>query len=188
MAGIAKIIYEFSVGSTHRLKEDYRFAREFLGALETNPKLHHLAVERGYYAIAGATSMKLSEIKYFISLSGAERRLKDFVLARGYVELNERSNKIGFRSRYKQRWPRAWRKAMWVTIYIGGCFLAFSPLLMVKPMDLESKYLLLVFFTLPCFVFFAVDALRPVVQISRGEALVKEQQEHAPVIYVSARS
>ena len=187
MAGIAKIIYEFSMGSRLRLKDDYRFAKEFLGDIEANPKLHHLVIERGYYAIAGTVSMKVSEIKYLISLSDAERRLKDYVLARRYVELVEASNKIDFRYKYKKHFSRVWRKALAILVYMVGCFLAFSPLLMIKPLGLEPKYLLLVLFTLPCFGFFAVDALRSFVKIARGEALVKEQQENSPLIFISKR-
>jgi hypothetical protein len=57
-------------------------------------------------------------------------------------------------------------------------------LLLVKPLGLEPRYMFTVLITLPCFGFFAVDALRVFVKIVRGEALVKEQREHAPLIIV----
>ena len=185
MAGVAKIVYEFSSGSKSRLREEYRFAKEFLKDLETTPRPHHLAEERGYYAIAGTSSMKTSEIKYLISLTDADRRLKDYVLARKYVVLHENSSKIGFREKYKSRWSRKIRKILHITIYMLGAFLSFSPLLVTQPMGLGPKYMLMVFITLPCFGFFAVDSLRAFVKIARGEALVREQQEHAPRIYVT---
>jgi hypothetical protein len=184
IAGVAKIIYEFSAGGKLRLREEYRFAKEFLNELSSNPQLHHLAVERGYYALAGTSSMKVSEIKYLISLSNPDRRLKDYVLARKYVELKEKSNRIEFRDKYKSSFARMWRKIVSVIVYMIGAFLSFSPLLLVKPLGLEPRYMFTVLITLPCFGFFAVDALRVFVKIVRGEALVKEQREHAPLIIV----
>jgi hypothetical protein len=185
IAGVAKIIFEFSVGGKLRLREEYRFAKEFLNELESNSKLHHLAVERGYYAIAGTSAIKVPEIKYLISLTNADGRLKDYVLSRRYVELKEKTNRIDFRDKYKKRWSRVWRKAVYLSVYFIGSFLALSPLLLVKPLGLEPKYMLMVFFTLPCFGFFAVDSLRGFVKVARGEALVKEQEEHAPLIFVN---
>ena len=185
MAGVAKIVYEFTNGSKLRLREEYRFAKEFLKDLESTPPLHHLAEERGYYAIAGTSSMKVSEIKYLVSLTDAGRRLKDFVLARKYVELNENNNRIEFRKKYKSKWKRTARKIFHVAIYVIDASIGFSPLLIVQPFGLEPKFMLLVLITLPCFGFFAVEALRSAVKIARGEALVREQQEHAPRIYVT---
>lgn len=184
MAGVAKVVYELSVGGKLRLREEYRFAKEFLKDLEATPKLHHLAEERGYYALAGTSSMKVSEIKYLVSLTDADRRLKDYVLARRYVVLNERTNKIDFRDKYKAVWSRTWRKVIHIITYMIGSFLSFSPLLVIQPLGLPPKYMLLVFITLPCFGFFAVDFMRSFVKISRGEVLIKEQQEHIPRIYV----
>jgi len=184
IAGMAKIIYEFSAGGKLRLREEYRFAKEFLNELSSNPQLHHLAVERGYYALAGTSSMKVSEIKYLVSLSDADRRLKDYVLARKYVEVKEKNHRIEFRDKYKSPFSRLWRKIVSIIVYMIGAFLSFSPLLMVKPLGLEPRYMLTVIVTLPCFGFFAVDSLRIFVKIVRGEVLVNEQREHAPLIIV----
>ena len=184
MAGAAKIVYELSIGGKLRLREEYRFAKEFLRDLETVPKLHHLAEERGYYALVGTSSLNISEIKYLISLTGADRRLKDYVLARKYLILNEGANKVNFRGKYESRWSRVWRKATHISAYMVGSLLSFSPLLITQPLGLPPKYMLLVFVTLPCFGFFAVDFMRSFVKISRGEALVKEQREHAPKIHL----
>lgn len=184
MAGAAKIVYELAVGGKLRLREEYRFAKEFLKDLESPDTLHHLAEERGYYALAGTSSMKVSEIKYLVSLTDADRRLKDYVLSRKYVTLNEQTSRISFHERYKSSWSRNWRKCIHIAAYMIGCLLAFSPLLVIQPLGLPPKYMLLILVTLPCFGSFAVEFIRSFVKISRGEALVKEQQEHAPRIYL----
>ncbi|SPO55668.1 conserved protein of unknown function [Pseudomonas sp. JV551A1] len=55
----AKIIFEFTIGKLSRLREEYRFAKEFLHDLQetdASKKLHPMAVERGYRALAGTRS------------------------------------------------------------------------------------------------------------------------------------
>ncbi|WP_339492580.1 hypothetical protein [Pseudomonas sp. EA_15y_Pfl2_R67] len=55
MIGVAKIIYELSSSSKLKLREEYKFAKEFLADLDEETPPHHLAVERGYYALAGTS-------------------------------------------------------------------------------------------------------------------------------------
>jgi hypothetical protein len=182
--GATKIIYEFSAGSKLRLREEYRFAKEFLKDVDQEPKLHHLAIERGYYAIAGTSAIKASEIFHLISLASPDKSLKDYVLSRKYVELNERNHKIEFRKKYKNRWSRNWRKGLCLTVYFLGSFLAISPFMLTQPFNLEPKFMLSAFATIPCFGFFAFDSLRGFIKIMRGEALVKEQEKYTPLIIV----
>jgi hypothetical protein len=56
--------------------------------------------------------------------------------------------------------------------------------MLAGPLKLEPKFMLLAFATIPSFGFFAFDALRSFIKIQRGEALVKEQAKHAPLIMV----
>jgi len=186
--GAAKIIYEFSSGSKLKLREEYRFAKEFLNDIDQKPKPHHLAIERGYYAIAGTSAIKASEISHLISLSSPDKSLKDYVLSRKYVELNERSHKIEFRKKYKNRWSRNWRKGLCLTVYFLGSFLAISPFILTHPFNLELKFMLLAFATIPCFGFFAFDSLRGFIKIMRGETLVNEQEKYTPLIIVKTEA
>ncbi|VVP88551.1 hypothetical protein PS938_01354 [Pseudomonas fluorescens] len=180
--GIAKIIYEFSAGSKLRLRDEYRFAKEFLCDINQTPKPHPLAIERGYYAIAGTSSIKASEIAHLISLAGPDKSLKDYVLARKYVVLSEQNHKIEFRKKYSGKWSRNWRKTLYLSVYFLASLLAVSPLILAKPLNLEPKFMLVTWVTAPCFGFFAFDALRNFIKIMRGEALINMQEKHTLLI------
>ncbi|WLG83691.1 hypothetical protein PSH97_21700 [Pseudomonas cucumis] len=184
MIGVAKIIYELSSSSKLKLREEYKFAKEFLADLDEETPLHHLAVERGYYALAGTSSIQVSDIKYLISLSNPDKSLKDYALSRKYVELNKKLHKIDFRSKYQRKFSRVWRKSFYVLIYVMASLLAMSPLLLAAPFNLGPKFMLLALVTIPGCGFFAFDALRSCMKIMRGEALVKGQEKHVPLIIV----
>lgn len=177
-------MYDLSLGSKLKPREEYRFAKEFLKDIDQEPKPHHLAIERGYYAIAGTSAVKASETSHLISLTSPDKSLKNYVLSRKYVELNEQNHTIEFRKKYKNRWSRNWRKGLSLTVYFLGSFFAISPFMLTQPFNLEPKFMLLAFATIPCFGFFAFDSLHGFIKIMRGEALVKEQQKHPPLIIV----
>lgn len=184
MIGVTKIIYELSSSSKLKLREEYRFAKEFLADLDEETPPHHLAVERGYYALAGTSSIQVSDIKYLISLSNPDKSLKDYALSRKYVELNKKLHKIDFRLKYQRNFSRVWRKSFYILIYVLASLLAMSPLLLAAPFNLGPKFMLLALVTIPGCGFFAFDALRSCMKIMRGEALVKEQEKHVPLIIV----
>lgn len=184
MIGVAKIFYELSSSSKLRLREEYKFAKEFLADLDEEVPPHHLAVERGYYALAGTSSIHVSDIRYLISLSNPNKSLSDYALSRRYVELNKKAHRIEFRSKYQNRFSRVWRKLYYLIIYTLASLLAMSPLLLTAPFNLGPKFMLLALVTVPSCGFFAFDALRSYMRIVRGEALVKEQEKHVPLIIV----
>jgi len=184
MIGVAKIIYELSSSSKLKLREEYKFAKEFLADLDEETPPHHLAVERGYYALAGTSSIQVSDIKYLISLSNPDKSLKDYALSRKYVVLNKIPQKIDFRLKYQRKFSRVWRKTLYVLIYVLASLLAMSPLLLAAPFNLGPKFMLLALVTIPGCGFFAFDALRSCMKIMRGETLVKEQEKHVPLIIV----
>ena len=62
--GVGKVIYELSSGSKLRLREEYRFAKEFLKDVQQEKGIHPLIKEKGYHAIAGTDSIKSEEIEY----------------------------------------------------------------------------------------------------------------------------
>ncbi|UUQ64865.1 hypothetical protein NLK61_27345 [Pseudomonas fuscovaginae UPB0736] len=186
IAGAAKVIIDFSTGSKARLKEDYRFAKEFLHDFTNSEELHPLAIERGFYAIAGTTSIKATDIAHLVSLHEPHQRLKDYVLSRQYVELNSINHRVEFRRKYRKPLVRKSRKVLGLMLYVLTASAAMGPFLSIGFLHFAPKYLLLTLLTLPCFGFYAVDALRMVLKISRAEALVKEQRSHTPRIQVDA--
>ncbi|MCI0919425.1 hypothetical protein JNA64_19890 [Pseudomonas stutzeri] len=189
--GVAKIIYEFSTGSKNKLREEYRFAKEFLRDIAQEPKLHPLAIEKGYYAIAGTTSIKSKEIEYVLSLENPDTCLKDYTLSRQYLEhISQNGNfKIEFSQKYKSNFSRNWRKTVHVLVYFFGSFIALSPLLLFKPLGLNiNQFMGLAIITMPVFGFFAFDSLKSFIKIKRGEKLVSSQSKHTKLIIVKNQS
>jgi len=181
---LAKIIYELSIGSKHKLREEYRFSKEFLNDLYQK-KLHPLAIERGYYAIAGTERIKSKEIEYLLSLENPGSCLKGYVLSRRYLEHIEKNSqfKIEFSKKYKRKCSRLWRKVIHLAVYFVGAFIAFSPLLLFKPMDLSLNQLFtLIAVITPSAGFFAVNSMRCFIKISLGEKLVASQKKHTSII------
>jgi hypothetical protein len=189
--GAAKVIFDLSAGSKVKLRDEYRFAKEFLRDLTQEPKLHPLAIEKGYYAVAGTASIKSKEIEYILSLENPDRCLKDYTLSRKYLEhLGENeSTKIDFANKYKKPWARNWRKAAYIIIYVLGGFAAMSPFLLQQFLNSETKQVLIFSaITIPTFGFFAFDSLRSFIKIYRAESLVKNQNKHTKLILVERRS
>jgi hypothetical protein len=187
--GVAKIIYEVSSGSKLRLREEYRFAKEFLKDLQQDKDIHPLTIEKGYYAIAGTNSINSKEIEYILTLENPDRCLKDYALSRQYLEHLKTSGnlQIDFAKKYKSNWSRRWRKTLHVAIYFLGSCIAVSPFILFKPLALESKqFLALIAITLPTFGFFAAESLRSFIKIHRGELLVKNQNKHTKRILINS--
>lgn len=182
IAGVAKIIYEHSSGSKHKLRDDYRFARDFLKDREHPDGLHHLAVQRGYYALAGTTSINVTDIAYLISLENPDKSLKDYALARNYVEFNAKLNRVVYRPKVKSKFSRRWRQTAHFSAYFIFAYLSISPFILPGYYNLGSHFMWLATATFPGFGFFAFQTLRSFIKIQRGEALVNEQKKHATLI------
>lgn len=178
--GVGKIIYEVSTGSKQRLREEYRFAKEFLEDTSKKPCLHPLVVEKGYYAIAGTTSIKSKEVEYLISLKNPYNSLKDYVLSRKYVEilyiLDINANPIiDYRKKYKSDWSRRLRKAFYIITYFICAAIALSPFVFFQLSKFQIFDLVIIILV---FGLTAIDQLRSFMKIVRGEQLVKNQKKH----------
>ncbi|MBV4507521.1 hypothetical protein HU751_022055 [Pseudomonas sp. BW13M1] len=177
-----KIVRDLATSNKSRLKEDYRFAREFLKDLD-DKNLHNLAKDRGLYAIAGTDSMNIADITYLLQLSNADRCIKDYTLAYRFVEYDDKRDRISFRKKYQIPSSRRWRKLL----YMGGY--VFFAMLAILPFWLTSftiKLLPLAIFTLPSFGLLAAESARNFIKLKRGEALVSEQSKHTELIAIDA--
>lgn len=185
IVGAAKIIYELVLGGRGRLREEYKFGKEFLSALEENPKMHPFLKEKGYQAIAGDRRLSAVEVEYILSLQNSDRALSDYVLGRSYLEhLQVKGDlQLNFRPKYKSRMSRGWRKVVYFSTYFVLAFLAFSPILISKFLGGDLPKTFVVFgLSLVGFGPFALMALMAGARISRAERLVKNQSKHTQKI------
>ncbi|PSB27119.1 hypothetical protein [Chlorogloea sp. CCALA 695] len=181
--GAGKIIYDITTGKKSRLREDYKFAKEFLEDLKNNPDLHPFAVEKGYHAIAGSTIVSSKEIAYILSLKNSGKCLNDYVLSRKYLQTLDTKGdlRLAFSKKYSSAWSRWLRKGIYFFLYIFCACVAIIPIFF-------PKYLTVLIITTLVFGYWAVIALNSYVRIYRGEQLVKHQQRHTQMILLPNRN
>jgi hypothetical protein len=172
--GTWKIISDITTGQKSRLREDYKFAKEFLEDIKNNPDLHPFTVEKGYQAIAGSTILSSEEVAYLLSLKNPGKCLNDYKLSKEYLKpINTKGDlHLAFAKKYSSLWSRKWRKIFYVSLY-GIC-----AIIAILPIFLPSKYLGLILITLPIYGYGALTSLNLYIRIERGEQLVKNQQRH----------
>jgi len=188
IAGAAKILYEFSIVRRTRMREEYRFAREFLSDIEPGKKVHPFLREKGYQAIAGDSNMSGDEIEYLLSLTRPERALRDYVLGRAYLEHFPQSGnlQLKFKGKYAGKWSRRVRMYGYIGMYVVSAFLAFSPLLLASYFKVTFAHTISAFaISASVFLPYAWLSLRAGMCIYRAEKLVAHQDRHTQRILVS---
>jgi hypothetical protein len=176
-----KLAYDWLYGRQGRIREEYKFAREFLADLERAPKMHPFLREKGYQAIAGDTRLAAGEIEYLLTLRDSPRALKDYVLGRPYLQhfATAGEKQLAFSPKFRSRWPRLWRKLWYLTLYFLFFAGAFLPLLLPALKALPPGQALVLFaFSFVLFVPPGFLALRAGVRIARAEALVEHQHKN----------
>lgn len=184
----ARLIYDLAIGKGGRMREEYKFAKDFLDEVRANENLHPYLREKGYQAIAGDQRIRANEIEYLLSLKESDRALKDYVLAREYLEhLPEAGNlQISFKKKYIAAWPRQWRKTFYVIAYALLAFLVSSPLLLSRFLfkNPGQMFIALIIFG-SVFGPYAWMALKEGTRIFRAEKLVKNQEKYKQMIVLS---
>jgi hypothetical protein len=179
VAGVGKIIYDVTTGNKSRLREDYKFAKEFLEDLKNNPDLHPFAVEKGYQAIAGSKFISAEEVSYLLSLKNPNKCLNDYLLSRKYLQKLDTNGDLylAFSNKYSSPLSRNLRKGVFFTLYV--CFALISIVPIFVP-----QYFRFIVITLPGFGYYAFASLDVYIRIYRGEQLVKNQQKHTSTLHL----
>lgn len=185
--GTWKLVVEFLRGRHGHLREEYRFAQEFLSKVAENPNMHPFLLQKGYQAIAGDTRLSAAEIEYLISLQDAPRALKDFILGRPYLDYLATASgaKIALKSRFQGRWSRWWRKGAYLVSYVGCYSLGVSPIYLAKTGQVLPMFALTASVCFPAAYF----ALKAGIRIARAEVLVKNQHKNGqPIVSTQGSS
>lgn len=168
-------------GKRGRMRDEYKFAREFLRDVKHHPDLHPYLKEKGYQAIAGDTQMRADEIEYLLSLTRPERALRDYVKGRKYLDHFPQSGnlQINFKRKYVSSWSRQWRMVIYLIMYMALVLLAFGPMLFSGYLKMPFAETLLGFAL--CLVVFgplAWMAVQAGASIYRAQVLVANQDRH----------
>ena len=177
---IAKIIYELSVNGRNHLKDDYKFAKEFLDDTDRT-KLHPYTLAKGYQAIAGTPAVKAGEVEYILSLENSYECLRDFVYCkRLFQRLETQGNfKLKFIEQYSLAATRNRHKQMYMILYYVLVVVACSPLIahVILPQSLTTMFMLLAI-TLPTFGTLAFVCADNHIRFIRAEDLFVNQDYH----------
>ncbi len=183
-----KVFFDVFVGKKTNLREEYKFAKEFLD--DTNKQeLHPFTLNKGYQSIAGTDSVKASEVEYILSLKDPVQCLRDFILSKQLFERlkTEGDFKLVFIKKYESNFARGWRKPWYLTLYAALAFVALSPVLLSKLLEVETANTFLqLSFTLPFFGLYAWVSLQAYAKLSRGEFLYNNQKQHTSNIVVDS--
>lgn len=181
--------YDISIGKRANLREQYRFAKEFIDDTE-KANLHPYTLEKGYQAIAGTEYVTAVEVKYLLNLQSPLQSLSDFILAKRLLEPVLADNpKVSFKKKYLSVWSRRWRKTFYMFAYGITAMASVSPqwggtLIKMSFSNALSALLL----TLPIFGFYAFLSVKAYAKIKRAENLVNNQRSHAPRVVIDKLS
>ena len=182
----SKFLLDLASGKSAKLKDDYRFSKEFLTDVESGI-LHQYSIEKGYQAIAGTDDVSMKEVEYILTLENSSKCLKDYILAKDYLQKIEPNGalKLQFKLKFSSNYSRLWRKGLFGFMYFVLSFIAFSPLffdMFLGITKLQSFIILMV--TIPTFGFPAWLSLKVYARIKRGEQLVENQSKYTTSIIV----
>ncbi len=181
--GVKKIFYDIKTGKKSQLREEYKFSKEFLEEAKNNPTLHSFALEKGYQAIAGTTTVSTEEISYLLSLKNPSQCLKDYLDGKEYLnKLDIHSDcKFTFKKEYSAPWFRKWLNRLDFIVFFGSFCLALAPVFI-------PQYFRLLIITVPVFGFCAFWGLDTNGRISSAERLVKNQQKYLSQIQLPSNN
>lgn len=177
---LAKLVFDILILRKSKLKEDYIFAKEFFKELRETNELHPLVVERGYHVIAGDNTLTSKEIECVIELENPSSSLRDYVLAKHYMEYKDYpENKLAFKDKFSTNGSRRWRKWLYFSLYFILAMTALSPMFFASIVK-ASGYQWFILQIISGIVFgpLAYSSLEEFAKIYRGEKIIEKQDKN----------
>ena len=170
---------EWMNGKTSKMREEYRFSKEFLTTASSGESLHPFVLEKGYQALAGSRNVTIQEVQYILELEDSPSRLNEFVKGFKYIQHLSISgqNEISFRRKYMSNWSRMWRKSFYFFAYGLFFFLAFFPFIFAGPLAISVPTMLkTLVFTIPTLGAYAALSVVEGIKIASAERFIKMQR------------
>lgn len=189
---IVKILFELPIVRRTRMREEYKFAKEFLAEVESNEQMHPYLKEKGYQTIAGVKHLTGDEIAYLlllykpvpgrttVYLHYPDRALLDYSKGQALLTFNPDAGdaKIAFKEKYASQWSRFWRKSLYVSGMFIFWIIAFLPLIIAplrpKTWDNIFELLAVCMLTFGPYAYLLANAAKRIV---RAEHLIAHQHE-----------
>lgn len=174
-----KLFLEVVLHRKTRLRDEYKFVKEFLTDIGASSEAHPYLVEKGFAAISGKDNLTAEEIRFFLSQHNPSLSLKRYSAARQrYVEYSDCEHRVKFRGKFTDPAKRKWSKILNGVGYFVLAALSLAPLFFAS--DLFGKnWQMAVMFIIMFLAAFgpqAILCLLEVGRITKGEKLVDHQR------------
>ncbi|WP_447916317.1 hypothetical protein [Delftia acidovorans] len=163
----------------NRLRDEYKFAKEFFSELVDGKGMHEFQKAKGYQALAGVRWISAAEGDYLLSLKDSPKALERYVLGIECLEFKAKTcvSRIRLKPRFRRRYSRMWRKWFYAGSYCGLALLAVLPLFFGSQLIKHPSQWLIA--TVLCLVVFGPPAglaLRALAKITAAERVVHGQR------------
>jgi hypothetical protein len=170
--------FELLMHSRARLRDEYRFAKEFLSDMKAaSTSLDPFLRDKGLQALAGTDRVSANEVEYLLKQPEPAMALKDYVFSRNILDHHATAGdvEISFKRSWRSARKRWLAKAAGLAIYVLLFMLAMSPLYLALWDKAAAGSMGRIFVTLPVFGAMAALVLVEAVRIARAERLVERQ-------------
>lgn len=166
-------------GRKSQLREEYKFAKEFIADLSGVASDSEFLRQRGSHALTGDASLEFRTLEYLWQLENPSQAIHDYSLGFKYLEHRRTTSAnppIQFIRPYHELWRRHTLKAWYLLLYVATYSLACSPILL-HVLDLWGKSSPFPALLVTCAIFlpFAFMSLKARVRIQRAEHLIAGQ-------------
>jgi hypothetical protein len=172
------------------LREQYKFAKDFLHGISQEKNHHPLIKEKGYYAIAGTKKIESKVVEYILSLENPNKCLENYVSGKKYLIFIEKESnfKIYFSNEYEKKFKRDFLKIFYLISSLVSYLFATIPILFYDKINNNENLFIYLFFITPVFLLFGWVNLTPLNAIRRAEELISSQNKHTKLIQTSIKS
>lgn len=175
---VYKLLLEVVLNRKSRLREEYKFVKDFLSDVAAPEQPHPYLVEKGFSAISGKDNLNATEILYLLAQPNPSLSLKRYSAARQqYVEYSEDAHCVKYVGKYTDARKRKWVKIRNGTGYFIFAALALTPLFFASNLFGKNWQMATVFIVMFLVAFGpqAILCLYELGRVIKGEKLVEGQ-------------
>ncbi|MEM5372838.1 hypothetical protein V4C53_43515 [Paraburkholderia azotifigens] len=158
LVGIPKVYLDSSIASRSRLRDDYKFAKEYLSDVHGEESMHRYLREKGSQAITGKRDADPEHVEFLLSLVKPSKALHLYAAGKQCLETSyangnrylENPNRSGvvslvFKNRFQKRWKRNFVRWFFFLLYcVPASSLMWAPGLIRHVVDDVDRQLALV--------------------------------------------
>lgn len=174
-----KLFLEVVLHRKTRLRDEYKFVKEFLTDINAASTPHPYLLEKGFAAVSGRDNLTAEEIRFFLSQPNPSIAFKLYSSARiRYVEYSEYDHLVKYKGKFTAPAKRKWSKILNGTGYFTLASLALAPLVFASNLFGKNWQMAIMFILIFLIAFGpqAILCLLEVIRISNGEKLIDSQR------------